>query len=44
MVVLIGFLTFMIVWALSIVFCIVAAVRVSQGVDFRYPMTLRLVK
>lgn len=44
MIILIGFITFMIVWALSIILCIIAAVRVSQGVDFRYPMTVRLVK
>lgn len=44
MIILVGFITFMIVWALSIILCIIAAVRVSQGVDFRYPMTVRLVK
>lgn len=44
MIVLVGFITFMIVWALSIILSIIAAVRVSQGVDFRYPMTVRLVK
>lgn len=44
MIILVGFITFMIVWALSIILSIIAAVRVSQGVDFRYPMTVRLVK
>lgn len=44
MLVLIGFFTFMIVWVLSIVLSIVAAVRVSQGGDYRYPLTVRLVK
>lgn len=44
MMVLIGFVLFLIVWAVSIILCIVAAVRVSQGAAFRYPLTLRLVK
>lgn len=44
MLVLIGFITIMIVWALSIILSIVAAVRVSQGVDFHYPLTIRLIK
>ncbi len=44
MVVLVGFVTFLIVWALNIILCIVAAVRVSQGGDFHYPLTIRLVK
>lgn len=44
MIVLIGFFTFVVVWALNIILCIVAAVRVSQGGDFRYPLTVRLIK
>lgn len=44
MIVLIGFVLFLIVWAVSIILCIVAAVRVSQGAAFRYPLTLRLIK
>ena len=44
MIVLVGFFTFLIVWALSIVFSIVAAVRVSQGENYRYPLTVRLIK
>ena len=43
-VLLIGFMLFIIVWAVSIILCIVAAVRVSQGGNFRYPLTIRLVK
>ncbi len=42
--VLIGFFLFVIVWALSIILSVVAAVRVSQGVDFHYPLTIRLIK
>jgi uncharacterized Tic20 family protein len=44
MIVLVGFITFLIVWALSVILSIVAAVRVSQGADFHYPFTLRLIK
>ena len=44
MILLVGFFLFFIVWALSIVLCILAAVRVSQGEPFRYPLTIRLVK
>ena len=44
MVILVGFVLFLVVWALSIIFSIVAAVRVSQGTAYRYPMTLRLIK
>lgn len=44
MIVLIGIFTFMAVWALSIIFCIIAAVKTSQGEQYQYPMTLRLIK
>ncbi len=44
MIILIGFVLFCVVWAVSIILCIVAAVRVSQGAEFRYPLTLRLIK
>ena len=44
MLVLIGFFTFLIVWALSIILSIVAAVRVSQGETYHYPLTIRLIK
>lgn len=44
MIVLIGFVLFLIVWAFSIILSIVAALRVSQGTAFRYPLTLRLIK
>ena len=41
---LIGFLLFPIIWAANIIFCIVAAVQTSQGVDYKYPVALRLIK
>ena len=44
MVVLVGFFLFLIVWALNIVLCIIAAVKASQGTEYSYPLTVRLVK
>lgn len=44
MLLLVGFFLFMIVWALNIILCIVAAVQTSQGAVYRYPITLRLIK
>jgi uncharacterized Tic20 family protein len=44
MVVLVGFFLFLIVWALNIVLCIIAAIKASQGAEYRYPLTVRLVK
>ena len=44
MLVLIGIFTFFIVYALSIVLCIIAAVKTSQGESYKYPLTLRLIK
>jgi uncharacterized Tic20 family protein len=38
-----GFLPF-VVWGVNVVFCILAAVAVSKGQWYRYPVTLRLVK
>ena len=37
------FLPFL-VWGVNVVFCILAAVAVSKGQWYRYPVTLRLVK
>lgn len=44
MIILVGFVLFLVVWALSIIFSIIAAVRVAQGTAYRYPLTLRLIK
>lgn len=44
MLVLIGMITFFIVWVASIVLCIMAAVKTSQGEQYKYPLTLRLIK
>ncbi|MDE2481624.1 MAG: DUF4870 domain-containing protein [bacterium] len=43
-VVLVGAFTALAVWAINLVFCIIAAVKTSQGEQYRYPLTLRLIK
>lgn len=42
-VILIGMLLFWLVWLANLVFCIVAALKVSQTGSYRYPLCLRLV-
>ena len=42
--VLIGFVLLFAIWAADIIFCILAAIRVSNGINYRYPFTLRLLK
>lgn len=46
MVISFGLLFFLptLVWVTNVVFCIVAAIKVNNGEDYRYPMTLRLIK
>ena len=44
MLVLIGFLTICVVGLFMLVMPIVAAVKTSEGVDYRYPLTFRLIK
>ncbi|MFY0255782.1 DUF4870 domain-containing protein [Chitinophaga sp. 30R24] len=35
---------FGVVWVINIVFSIIAAVKASNGISYRYPLSLRLVK
>lgn len=42
--VLIGVLLIWLVWLADIIFCIMAAVKTSQGGNYRYPLSLRLIK
>ncbi|GAB2569046.1 DUF4870 domain-containing protein [Dyella jejuensis] len=42
-IILIGFFLMAVLWVVDLVFCIVAAVRVSSDGHYRYPFTLRLV-
>jgi len=43
-VILIGFLLYLVVFIVNIVFCIIAAVKTSNGEEYRYPLSIRLVK
>lgn len=40
----IGALLFPVILVLNVVFCILAAVKANQGVAYRYPLAIRLVK
>lgn len=40
----IGFVLMPIVWVVDLIFCIIAAIKASKGEEYRYPLTLRLVK
>ncbi|MFF1820226.1 DUF4870 domain-containing protein [Kribbella sp. NPDC058245] len=44
MVVLIGFVTFFVIWAAALVFAILATIAASKGLPYKYPFALRLVK
>jgi uncharacterized Tic20 family protein len=44
MFIIIGFVLFLAVWILNIVFCIIAGMKNNQGLEYRYPLTLRFVK
>ncbi len=41
--VLVGFLLLPAIYVANLVLCIVAAVNASKGVDYRYPLALRLI-
>ncbi len=40
----IGVLLMPIIWLVDMIFCILAALAASRGEEYRYPMTIRLVK
>jgi uncharacterized Tic20 family protein len=44
MLVFIGFILFFVVWVLAIIFCVIAAIKNNQGIEYRYPINIRLVK
>lgn len=43
-IILIGFVLMGVLWLVNLIFCIVAAVKVSSDGHYRYPFTLRLIK
>lgn len=44
MAILIGFILFVAVLVLDVIFCIMAAVAVSKGEAYRYPVAIRFIK
>ena len=44
MFIVIGIFLFLAVWILSIIFCVIAAVKNNQGIEYRYPINIRFVK
>lgn len=43
-IILIGSLLIPIVWVINLIFCILAGVKANEGVAYRYPFALRLIK
>lgn len=44
MLLLIGFILLPIAWVFNLVFCIIAGLKVYEGVSYRFPVALRLIK
>jgi len=42
--ILIGMLLMPLVWLVNLIFCILAGIKANEGVAYRYPFTLRLIK
>lgn len=40
----IGFLLYPVIWIGNLVFCILAGIKANEGVAYRYPFALRLIK
>lgn len=40
----IGFLLYPVLWIANLIFCILAGVKANEGVAYRYPFALRLIK
>ena len=40
----IGFLLYPVIWIGNLILCILAGIKANEGVAYRYPFTLRLVK
>lgn len=41
---LIGFLLYPVIWIVNLIFCIMAGIKANEGVAYRYPFALRLIK
>lgn len=42
--ILIGALLMPLVWLLNLIFCILAGIKANEGVSYRYPFAIRLIK
>ena len=40
----IGFLLYPVIWIANLIFCILAGMKANEGVAYRYPIALRLIK
>lgn len=40
----IGFLLYPVIWIVNLIFCILAGIKAKEGVAYRYPFALRLIK
>ena len=43
-VIIIGGLLMPLVWIVNLIFCIIAGIKANEGVSYRYPFALRLIK
>ncbi len=42
--ILIGFLFLVVIFAMAVIFAIIAAIQASDGVHYRYPISIRMIK
>lgn len=40
----IGFLLYPVIWIVNLIFCILGGMKANEGVAYRYPFALRLIK
>jgi uncharacterized Tic20 family protein len=43
-IILIGALLLPVVWVINLIFCILAGIKANEGVAYRYPFAIRLIK
>lgn len=43
-VIIIGLLIMLAAWVLSLIFCIQGAIKANKGINYRYPLNVRLIK
>ncbi|MEO5629741.1 MAG: DUF4870 domain-containing protein [Thermomonas sp.] len=40
----IGFLLYPVIWIVNLIFCILGGIKANEGVAYRYPFAIRLIK